>query len=89
MPIKLNQQFWYSAELLFGAAALAFLTWICFWFKLDIATTVPLYMIVVVLLSLRGRVVPAVVLSLSLHCAWPTFFLRRFSAFRSTLQKTS
>jgi hypothetical protein len=55
MQIKLNQQFWQSAaELLLGTVALAFLTWICFWLKLDIATTVPLYMIVVVLLSLNG-----------------------------------
>jgi PAS domain S-box-containing protein len=64
MSINYNQQFWQPvAELLFGAAALAFLTWICFWLQLDIATTVPLYMIVVVLLSLRGRVLPAVILS--------------------------
>jgi PAS domain S-box-containing protein len=75
MPIKLNQQFWYSAaELLFGAAALAFLTWICFWLKLDIATTVPLYMIVVVLLSLRGRVVPAVILSIIAALCLAFFF---------------
>jgi PAS domain S-box-containing protein len=64
MSINYNQQFWQPlAELLFGAAALAFLTWICFWLQLDTATTVPLYMIVVVLLSLRGRVLPAVTLS--------------------------
>jgi K+-sensing histidine kinase KdpD len=75
MPIKLNQQFWYSAaELLFGAAALAFLTWICFWLKLDIATTVPLYMIVVVLLSLRGRVVPAFILSIIAALCLAFFF---------------
>src|ERR1700738_1453001 len=65
MSINRNQEFWHSAaELLLGAAALAFLTWICLWLQLDIATTVPTYMIVVVLLSLRGRVVPAVVLSI-------------------------
>ncbi|HXO90962.1 MAG TPA: ATP-binding protein [Stellaceae bacterium] len=64
MLINYNQQFWQPlAELLFGAAALAFLTWICFWLRLDTATTVPLYTIVVVLLSLRGRVLPAVTLS--------------------------
>jgi PAS domain S-box-containing protein len=75
MPLMRNQQFWYSAaELLFGAAALAFLTWICFWLKLDIATTVPLYMIVVVLLSLRGRVVPAVVLSVIAALCLAYFF---------------
>jgi hypothetical protein len=55
MPIGYKQQFRDSAaELLLGATALAFLTWTCFWPQLDIATTVPLYMIVVVLLSLRG-----------------------------------
>jgi hypothetical protein len=63
MPINHYRQFWLSvAELLCGAAALAFLTWVFFRLQLDIATTVPAYMIVVVLLSLRGRVVPAVVL---------------------------
>jgi PAS domain S-box-containing protein len=63
-----------AAELLFGAAALAFLTWICFWLKLDIATAVPVYMIVVVLLSLRGRVVPAVVLSIIAALCLAYFF---------------
>jgi PAS domain S-box-containing protein len=75
MQIKLNQQFWQSAaELLLGTVALAFLTWICFWLKLDIATTVPLYMIVVMLLSLRGRVVPAVVLSIFAALCLAYFF---------------
>jgi len=66
MPNDQNQSTKFSrlvAELLLGGAAVAFLTWICFQLKLNIATTVPLYMIVVVLLSLRGRVVPAVLLS--------------------------
>jgi K+-sensing histidine kinase KdpD len=77
MPINPNQMatLWYSAaELVCGAAALAFLTWICFWLQLDIATTVPLYMIVVVLLSLRGRVVPAVVLSIIAALCLAYFF---------------
>ena len=40
MPIKGNRQFWHAAAgLLVGRAALAFLTWICFWLQLDIATT--------------------------------------------------
>ena len=56
MPFDDKQLFRGSAaELLLGAAALALLTWICFWLQLNIATTVPLYMIVVVLLSLRER----------------------------------
>jgi len=39
-------KFWYSAaELLCGAAVLAFLTWIFFWLNLDIATTIPGYML--------------------------------------------
>jgi PAS domain S-box-containing protein len=77
MPINHNQmaKLWYSAaELVCGAAAVAFLTWICFWLQLDIATTVPLYMIVVVLLSLRGRVVPAVVLSIIAALCLAYFF---------------
>src|ERR1700737_1032138 len=75
MSINRNQEFWHStAELLVGAAALAVLTWICFWLQLDIATTVPTYMIVVVLLSLRGRVVPAVVLSIIAALCLDYFF---------------
>jgi K+-sensing histidine kinase KdpD len=77
-------KFWHSAaELLFGATPLAFLTWICFWLQLDIATTIPAYMIVVVLLSLRGSVVPAVTLSvIAAQRAWITFLLRRFFTFQ-------
>jgi two-component system, LuxR family, sensor kinase FixL len=75
MPIKRSQQIWHAAaELLFGAAALAFLTWICFWLELDIATIIPVYMIVVVLLSLRGRVVPAVTLSIIAAACLAYFF---------------
>jgi len=75
MPINHYRQFWLSvAELLCGAAALAFLTWIFFRLQLDIATTVPAYMIVVVLLSLRGRVVPAVVLSIIAALCLAYFF---------------
>ena len=75
MPINHYRQFWLSvAELLCGAAALAFLTWIFFWLQLDIATTVPAYMIVVVLLSLRGRVVPAVTLALIAAACLDYFF---------------
>jgi K+-sensing histidine kinase KdpD len=84
------QQFWHSAaELLFGAAALAFLTWICFWLQLDIATTVPAYMIVVVLLSLRGRVLPAVILSVIAARCLDYFLPHRFSASRSAVRKIS
>jgi PAS domain S-box-containing protein len=75
MPINHYRQFCLSvAELLCGAAALAFLTWIFFWLQLDIATTVPAYMIVVVLLSLRGRVVPAMVLSIIAAACLDYFF---------------
>jgi len=75
MPTKRHQEFWLAAaELLLGTAALALFTWICFRLKLDIATTVPLYMIVVVLLSLRGRVVPAVVLSIFAALCLAYFF---------------
>jgi K+-sensing histidine kinase KdpD len=75
MPIYQNQQFRRSAaELLLGVAALALLTLICFWLQLDIATTVPAYMIVVVLLSLRGRVVPAVTLSIIAALCLAYFF---------------
>ena len=57
-----------------GSAALALLTWFCFRLQLDNATTIPLYMIVVVLLSLRGRVVPAVTLSVIAALCLDYFF---------------
>jgi len=66
MPIDQNQdtKFWRPlAETLLGGVLLAFVTWICFQLKLDIATTVPIYMVVIVLLSLWGSLGPAIVLS--------------------------
>jgi K+-sensing histidine kinase KdpD len=48
--------------MLLEGADVAFLTLICFRLNLDIAATILIYMVVVVLLSLRGRVVPAVTL---------------------------
>jgi PAS domain S-box-containing protein len=75
MPIKPSREFWRAtAELLVGVAALAFLTWICFWLQLDIATTIPAYMFIVVLLSLRGRVVPAITLSVIAGACLDYFF---------------
>src|ERR1700730_4849539 len=90
MLINYNQQFWQPlAELLFGAAALAFLTWICFWLRLDTATTVR---------SIRsswcccpsGAESSLLLLSRSsLRGAWITFLAHRFSVSRLAVRKIS
>jgi len=66
MPIDQNQttKFWRPlAETLVGGAVLGFLTWICFQLELGIATAVPIYLIIILLLSIWGSLGPAIVLS--------------------------
>jgi len=66
MAIEQNRttKFWRPlAETLLGSALLAFLTWICFLLNLRIATTVQIYLVIIVLLSLWGSLGPAIVLS--------------------------
>jgi len=75
--------------MLLGTAVLALLTWICFRLNLDIATTIPIFMVIVVLLSLSGRTFRLSPSPLLLRHAWITLLARRFSASRSTLRKIS
>jgi PAS domain S-box-containing protein len=52
---------WHSAaQLLFGVAALALLTWLCYRLQLSLATTAFAYLILVVLLSLTGSFIPLI-----------------------------
>ena len=53
-----------AAELLFGVAALALLTLVCFQLELTLATTAFTYLILITLLSLRGSFIPLVALSI-------------------------
>jgi PAS domain S-box-containing protein len=52
---------WHSAaQLLFGVAALALVTWLCYRLRLSLATTAFAYLILVVLLSLTGSSIPLI-----------------------------
>ena len=63
-----------------GAAALAFLTLVGLWLDLNLATASLAYVIVVVLLCLRGSLVPAVALSIIAAVCLDYFFtVPRFS----------
>ena len=83
MPINRHQisKFWHpAAEILLGAAALAFLTLVGLWLDLNLATASLAYVIVVVLLCLRGSLVPAVALSIIAAVCLDYFFtVPRFS----------
>ena len=92
MPIDQNQttKFWHpAAEILLGATALAVLTLVGLWLNLNIATASLAYLIVIVLLSLSGSLIPAVILSVIATGCWSTFLLSRVSVCRSTLPRTS
>jgi hypothetical protein len=56
---------WHSAaQLLFGFAALALLTLVCFGLELNLTATAFAYLILIVLLSLMGSFIPSVALCL-------------------------
>ncbi len=60
-----NNKIWRSvAECLVGSFAVALLTLFCYWFQLNLAAAVCLYLIVVVLLSLQGNFLSSAVVSL-------------------------
>jgi len=60
-----NYRFWRAvAQYLSGGIALALLTFVCFRFQLDLATTAFLYLIAIALLSLQGSFLLSAVLSL-------------------------
>jgi K+-sensing histidine kinase KdpD len=83
MPIDRNQttKFWLpAAEILLGATVLAVLTYVGLWLDLNLATASLAYLIVIVLLSLRGSLIPAVVLSVIASGCLEYFFAEpRFS----------
>ena len=66
MPIDQNQttKFWRPlAEALVGGGVLALLTWICIQLELPVATAVPIYLVIILLLALWGSLGPAIILS--------------------------
>ena len=60
-----NSRFWRtSAQCLAGSIAVALITFVCFRLQLSLATTVCLYLVVVVLLSVQGNFISSAVVSL-------------------------
>jgi len=58
-------RFWRAvAQYVSGSIALALLTFVCFRFRLDLATTAVLYLILIILLSLQGSFLLSAILSL-------------------------
>jgi signal transduction histidine kinase len=75
--------FWRSAvQCLFGGVALAFVTLICFGLRLNLATAALLYLMVVVLLSLKGSFVSSGVVSLVAVGCLAYFFTVPIFSFR-------
>ena len=67
-------------EILLGATALAILTLVDLWLNLNLATASLAYLILIVLLSLRGSLIPAIVLSVIATGCLEYFFAEpRFS----------
>jgi K+-sensing histidine kinase KdpD len=92
MSIDLTRatKFWLpTAEILLGGAALALLTLVGLWLDLNLGTASLIYVIVIVLVSLRGNLIPAVVLSIiAAGCLDYFFTVPHFSLEIDTPQDT-
>ncbi|MCI0660344.1 MAG: DUF4118 domain-containing protein [Acidobacteria bacterium] len=70
-----TNRFWrLAAQFLFGSIALALLTFVCFRFQVNPTTVALLYLIVIVLVSLTGGLVPSVLVSLIAYLCLDSFF---------------
>ena len=68
-------RFWRSAaQLLFGVAVLALLTYVCFQFQANSTTVALLYLIVIVAVSLTSSFIPAAFVSIVAYICLDTFF---------------
>jgi PAS domain S-box-containing protein len=63
-----------AAQCLFGAVALALLTYVCFRFQANSTTVALLYLIVIVAVSLTSSLVPAAFVSIVAYICLDTFF---------------
>ena len=76
-------QFWRSvAEFVFGGVGVAFVTIVCFRLQFNLATVALLYLIVIVLQSLKGRLVSSGVVSLIAVGCLAYFFTPPIFSFR-------
>jgi len=68
-------KFWHvAAQGLFGSIALALLTFACFRFQVNSTTVALLYLIVIVLVSLRSGFIPSAVVSIVAYLCLDSFF---------------
>jgi signal transduction histidine kinase len=75
MNNELPRSFWRAAaQFLLGCAAMASLTFVCFRYHANSTTVALLYLIVVVLVSLTGNLVPSAVLSVAAYVCLDFFF---------------
>jgi hypothetical protein len=68
-----------AAPFLFGVVGLTPVTLICFWIHIGLGTVALLYLMVVVLVSLKGSFVSSALVSYSRFCVWITSSLLPFS----------
>ncbi len=76
-----------AVQLLLGGAVLALATWVCFQLRLNVATTAFVYLISIVLLSLRGSFISSVVLSIAAVGFLNHFFALPRFGIRALLQE--
>ena len=68
-------RFWHlAAQSLLGSAALALLTWVCFRFDANSTTVALLYLILIVLVSLRSSFIPSAFVSIIAYMGLDYFF---------------
>src|SRR6266498_1990295 len=68
-------RFWYyAAQCLFGAIVLALLTYVCFRLQANSTTVALLYLIVIVVVSLTSRFIPAAFVSIVAYLCLDSFF---------------
>jgi signal transduction histidine kinase len=82
MPRKREHYFWRAtAECVAGMVALALITFVCFHSRLTVPTPTFLYLIVIVLLSLRGSFLSSAVVSFAAVGCLDYFFVRPLFSF--------
>src|SRR5215470_7337387 len=75
MNYNRTYRFWRSAaQCLFGAVVLALLTYVCFRLQVNSTTVALLYLIVIVLVSLRSGFIPAAFVSIVAYVCLDSFF---------------
>ena len=80
-----NSRFWpTAAQTLVGGIAVALITFVCLRLRLNLATTMCLYLVVVVLLSVQGNFLASAVVSVSAVVCLAYYFAPPIFSFRSS-----